>query len=440
MRGRSEEERVWSHFKVKNINEMLSKEVWRLLVGWLVLVVLVVVYSHRQVSAAVGNEAPQIVPNVVHQTYDYQSPSFFLFLSIMCVQRFLKPDKHILYVNDEGRYRKAHWESWQRNARSAAGTWENEFYNMIQNGTLTIKLVTYPLHPDGQPSLVATNKAHRSDLFRMKVLYQQGGIYLDTDAFPIRPMKELLHHNFTITFDNYIDANASKPRRMNNGVLLAAPHSRYLYLWQQRYQTYNPASFDYDSSVVPYQLAINYPDLVHVEMNRLSPISYGLQTSLAAAALTCGIFSPPNKLFPDVDFNNERQRSLLRLAGEGGGIWYPHYSFVNKIYSYDHTLPDRYMFNELRKKLVLHLTMSQVRGICMLRKSLSGPTDLEFMPSLLGHIFRIAYYGFDKYDYKTALEASVVEKDKLWKNCRHHFGMHSVPDQYDKSRQQYTYI
>jgi hypothetical protein len=47
-----------------------------------------------------------VVPNIVHQVYDYKSPNFFLYMSIVCVQYFMKPTNHILWVNDEGRYRK----------------------------------------------------------------------------------------------------------------------------------------------------------------------------------------------------------------------------------------------------------------------------------------------------------------------------------------------
>ena len=47
-----------------------------------------------------------LVPSIVHQIYDYQAPSFFLYLSIMCVQRYVQPLRHILWVNDEGRFRK----------------------------------------------------------------------------------------------------------------------------------------------------------------------------------------------------------------------------------------------------------------------------------------------------------------------------------------------
>lgn len=79
-------------------------------------------------------------------------------------------------------------------------------------------------------------------------------------------------------------------------------------------------------------------------------------------------------------------------------------------------------------------------GICMMRKQLSSPADLQYMPSFLGHVFRLAYFGYDDYNYDQAAKLDVEGKHALWSKCRSHFGMHSVPDRDDKSRQQYTKV
>lgn len=77
-------------------------------------------------------------------------------------------------------------------------------------------------------------------------------------------------------------------------------------------------------------------------------------------------------------------------------------------------------------------------GICMMRKNLASPKDLDFMPSFLGHLFRMAYYGYDDFSYlHNWYNTSVAEKNELWKSCRDHFGMHMTPDADDNSRQQY---
>jgi hypothetical protein len=291
------------------------------------------------------HHAPLIVPKIVHQIYDYQSPNFFLYLSLVCVQRYIQPDKHILWVNDEGRYRKGQWQSWQQKA--APNSWEYNLTQMIQHGKIEVKFLTFPFHPPGNTSTFAPNKAHRSDFVRLEALTTMGGMYLDTDAFAVANMRELRVHNFTMSFDNIVNPDKTAPKRLNNGVMLAAPDSLFLHLWAKKYATFNPESFDHDSSVVPYNLMTQYPDLIHVEMSRIAPMSFAFQTARVAEALTCGLYVPPTP--------SQGGASTERP----GAIWAPRYD--GKAYTYAGTQADNYMYAALERKFVLHLTMSQVR-------------------------------------------------------------------------------
>lgn len=305
-------------------------------------------------------EADYVVPDIVHQVYDYQSPNLFLYLSILSIQYFHRPKRHILWVNDEGRYRKGHWESWQRNRQP--NTWEDHLYHLIHtNKSLEIQFTTFPAHPPGNTSIFVSNKAHRSDFLRMKVLLEMGGLYIDTDAFITKPLHELRKYNFTLSFDNIVNKKDSPlPKRMNNGVIISSKDALFLKIWMKEYQTFQVQSFDYDSSVVPYQLATLYPDLIHVEMNRISPISYGFQTAKLAEALTCGIYIPPGT-FSTASTGSKRSipEAIAKHIQEQGAIWYPEYS--GNGFTFDGVLPDVFMYQELKKKLILHLTMSQVR-------------------------------------------------------------------------------
>lgn len=341
----------------------------------------------------------------MHQTYDYQAPNFFLFLSILSVQRNIKPDKHILWVNDEGRFRRGHWESWQKKAQQMPGTWEQSFQTMLSNGTIEARLTTFPAHPPGNKSTFAPNKAHRSDFVRMSALFEMGGIYLDTDAFALHSLDSLRVHDFVLSFDNIVNPDQAAPKRLNNGVLLSAPKSPFLMLWMKAYARFNPNSFDFDSSVVPYRLATHFPDLVHIEWSRISPLSYGFQTYLIADSLTCA----PYQLHPPA-------------------VWYPDYDHDAKSYTFEKQQPDEYMGRMLSNRLVLHLTMSHVRGLSMLRKQLQSPEDLNVMPSFLGHVFRLIYYGYDDFDYQAVWKASADDKLKAYRQCRDRLGMHTPPD------------
>ena len=212
---------------------------------------------------------------------------------------------------------------------------------------------------------------------RMEALRDYGGMYLDTDVITLRSLDPLRIHDFSIGFDNVVHPDQSSPdsRRCNNGVLLSVPNATFLRLWSNQYNTFNPSQFGHHSSVVPFQLAVQYPDLVHVEMSRLSPVAYGLQTSEAAAALTCGL------LLPDLK-----------------GIWYPCAPGKNKPLSFHGAKLDKHLYRALSQKYVLHLTMSGTRGSGLLRQAL-GPESLPNMPSFLGRAFRFAAFGKDNYNY-----------------------------------------
>jgi Glycosyltransferase sugar-binding region containing DXD motif len=241
--------------------------------------------------AEVGfNHGLDIVPNIVHQIYDYQAPNFFMYLSLLCVQKFVRPQRHVLWVNDEGRYRRGHWDQWQHDAiKNKPQSWEANLVTMINSKVIEAQLITFPAHPPGNESIFATQKAHRSDFVRMEKLDKIGGIYLDTDAYVIDSLREFRRFNFTLGFDNIVNSDENAPKKLNNGVLVSSPASQFLRIWMSQYNNFDPNSWDTHSSVLPFKLAAKYPDLVHMEMSRISPLSYGFQSSLSAAALTCGI-------------------------------------------------------------------------------------------------------------------------------------------------------
>ena len=191
---------------------------------------------------------------------------------------------------------------------------------------IEIKTLNFPASPPGNDTVIAHNKAHRSDFVRMNALHLMGGIYLDTDAFVTSSMESLRKYEFVLSFDNIVNTDQTKPKRLNNGVLLSAPNSSYLKYWMNEYSKFNPDSFDYDSSVVPFRLATEYPDLVHLEMSSISPVSYFFQTSVFAEAITCGILDRKSK-----------------------GIWHPVWSIPERGYSYRGVAqPDTYMLTQVR--------------------------------------------------------------------------------------------
>jgi hypothetical protein len=177
-----------------------------------ILAVAALVWSAVLHSATVfdNRQKNYTVPSIVHQTYDYQGPSYFLYLSLMCVQRFVKPERHILWVNIEGRHRGNAWTHWQNTV--AEGSWEQNLASLIKENKIEVRTLNFPANPPGNTSVIAHNKAHRSDFVRMDALYSMGGVYLDTDAFATSSLDSLRMHDFVISFDNIVDADKTKPK------------------------------------------------------------------------------------------------------------------------------------------------------------------------------------------------------------------------------------
>lgn len=298
-----------------------------------------------------------VVPDMVHQIYDYNTPNFFLFLSIQCIQHYLQPKQHILWVNIEGKHRKGAWENWLRNAQ--INTWEHKLFDLVEKKKLEVKYLVFPSSPTGNNSISTNNKAHKSDFVRMQLLKDYGGMYIDTDAYVISSAFHLLRlHDFTLSFDNIVNPPDSKlPKRMNNGIILSKPNALFLQIWMEKYKQFHPESFDYDSSVVPYELATQYPDLIHVEMYRISPISFAFQTTTLADAITCGLYLPPVNRSSQTFFSSFQRNT----SEEQGVLWYPKFSFEKKGFFFEESVQDVYMAQQLHKRLALHLTMSQVR-------------------------------------------------------------------------------
>ena len=114
------------------------------------------------------------------------------------------------------------------------------------------------VHRKSQPMVGnkdVANAAHRSDLMRLDVLEEHGGIYVDHDAFVLRSLSQLRRCTGTGVRAGYEYFSRDR-HKLNNGVLLARAGARFLSLWREAYsKDFRPSEWDYNSCVVPFQLA-----------------------------------------------------------------------------------------------------------------------------------------------------------------------------------------
>lgn len=105
--------------------------------------------------------------------------------------------------------------------------------------------------------------AHRSDLMRLRVLQEHGGMYLDHDAFVLAPLRtlQICRHASVIAGIERLSPSTTK---LNNGVLVAEKGAPFLKLWWQSYADYRSEEWDWNSCVQPYNLSRHNPTMVQL--------------------------------------------------------------------------------------------------------------------------------------------------------------------------------
>ncbi|MFA5012369.1 MAG: glycosyltransferase [Ignavibacteria bacterium] len=106
--------------------------------------------------------------------------------------------------------------------------------------------------------------AHKSDVLRLQILLEQGGIYIDMDVICKKPFTDLLKHDMVL-------GKQGRWRKMGlcNGVILANKDSEFLKLWYDEFRNFRSKGNDkYWSEMSvskPKELAKKHPDLIHKE-------------------------------------------------------------------------------------------------------------------------------------------------------------------------------
>ncbi|KAL8616647.1 hypothetical protein ACOMHN_031629 [Nucella lapillus] len=98
---------------------------------------------------------------------------------------------------------------------------------------------------------------HCSDVARMKILLEYGGMYLDFDQLLLSSFDDLLAKSTVLGYE-YPGLS------INNALVLTKPQAEFLQIWLSRYSTFNDSNWAEHSTRLPYKLAKKYSHLVHV--------------------------------------------------------------------------------------------------------------------------------------------------------------------------------
>ncbi|MCX6550831.1 MAG: glycosyltransferase [Acidobacteria bacterium] len=101
-----------------------------------------------------------------------------------------------------------------------------------------------------------TFPAHMADVIRLQMLQRYGGVYLDTDVICINPLEPLMRHACVMGME--------PGTGLCNAVILAQPGCEFLHRWEQQYQDFRTERWNYHSVVLPWKLAREHPETIHV--------------------------------------------------------------------------------------------------------------------------------------------------------------------------------
>lgn len=195
-------------------------------------------------------ETELLVPNIVHYIWYAESPQqlkFHNLLSILSAHKLIKPQMILFHTNIEptGNY-------WQEVKKIPS-------LKVIHRRPSTC-LFGYPLK-------LPYYETSSSNVDRLRVLYETGGIYLDLDVLVTKPFDDLRRYPCSIGLEG--------SDRVCGGIVVCSKDAPFLTLWINSYlDDYQVKTWAYNTGMVPYKLWKRYPHLVHVEERSLHRPNY----------------------------------------------------------------------------------------------------------------------------------------------------------------------
>ena len=187
-------------------------------------------------------EIPSIVHFIVGQTDEkivrkrFQLPSSFSFVNylvLLAARRHLRPGTLLVHYYEEP---NTFW--WNRTKQDAE-------INMTLVQTRLVQQIFY------QPIYHHT---HRSDILRLEILLEYGGIYLDIDVLTLRSFQPLLTlGNVVMGFED------GSHRLIGSAVILAKKNAQFLKRIYDAYQNYDSSCYRCNSIETLAKLAAIYP-------------------------------------------------------------------------------------------------------------------------------------------------------------------------------------
>lgn len=181
-----------------------------------------------------------LVPNIIH--FLRFEENNFTFVDAVCVLSAFKnhrPDK-ILFHTDFDSFVGPYWEK----VKNTPGI-VYEFRKVIIPDTIF-----------GQNFSKVFHVWHASDVTRIKILMEYGGIFLDNDVYVVQNLNKFRKFEMALGWDDN--------ECMGTQVIIANKNARFLRLWLDSYRQYYPDEWYYNAGCKPTEEVLyKRPELVH---------------------------------------------------------------------------------------------------------------------------------------------------------------------------------
>ncbi|XP_021918799.1 uncharacterized protein LOC110829414 isoform X2 [Zootermopsis nevadensis] len=186
------------------------------------------------------SDGSTIVPNHVH--FLFFDKTYIPYVHAVCVLAAFKnqqPEKIIFHTNVI-EFTGTHWIK----IRDTLGS------------VLEIRNITLPNEIFGQKFSKNFHLWHASDVTRIRILMEHGGIFVDNDSYIVRSLDPFRKYEMAI---GITDGN-----KTGTQVLIANKDARFLKLWLELYRDYKPDDWYYNAGEKPVEEVLRYrPELVH---------------------------------------------------------------------------------------------------------------------------------------------------------------------------------
>jgi hypothetical protein len=187
-----------------------------------------------------AEDGTYLVPNIIHFLRFKQNN--FTFVDAVCVLSAFKnhrPDI-ILFHTDFDSFVGPYWEK----VKNTPGI-VFEFRKVVLPDTIF-----------GQNFSEKFHIWHASDVTRIRILMEYGGIFIDNDVYVVQNLNKFRKFEMVLGWDNFLC--------MGTQVLIANKNARFLRLWLDSYRDYYPDEWYYNAGCKPTEeLLYKRPELVH---------------------------------------------------------------------------------------------------------------------------------------------------------------------------------